>query len=345
MVRKLRSLLSSLLILLTAFTSMICHGAGTASLGALITGEDIERAALSGAAGSVLTATFMDVLNDGVVERAAEQHLKGPDGVTPEARQRFLSAINAEGQLNAQIAGMASVLAAGLLRLDPHTAQQMSQLTAHNNCWPALVRLGLAVLTTYSLDDYFHTPRSGLLDPDMWVDAGLITLSFGGASVATKGAQLTNQGMRYVQSFFGRMVRTPVHKPILSESQMVRAAWQPQFWSRGTNYTFRGQTNKVYQRNDLIDLNRVDAKGRTSTELMRRGLAPIGPDGQSINLHHTLQRQGSPLTELTQTFHQEYSKVIHINPSTIPSGIDRIAFDQWRAEYWQTRLIELLGTK
>jgi RHS repeat-associated protein len=94
---------------------------------------------------------------------------------------------------------------------------------------------------------------------------------------------------------------------------------------------------RVYQRNDLIDTALVDARGRSNLERMQRGLAPIGPDGQSINLHHTIQTADSPLAEMTATFHQDNSAVIHINPNTIPSGIDRDAFEAYRRAYWINR--------
>ena len=102
-----------------------------------------------------------------------------------------------------------------------------------------------------------------------------------------------------------------------------------------TTSEFNG--TRVYQRNDLIDTALVDARGRSNLERMQQGLAPIGPDGQSINLHHTIQSADSPLAEMTATFHQENSAVIHINPNTTPSGIDRGAFDAFRRDYWINR--------
>jgi A nuclease of the HNH/ENDO VII superfamily with conserved LHH len=70
---------------------------------------------------------------------------------------------------------------------------------------------------------------------------------------------------------------------------------------------------------------------------MQMGRAPIGPDGESLNLHHLLQTQDGPLAEMTQTFHQQNSSIIHINPNTIPSGINRPVFDAWRQQYWMNR--------
>lgn len=53
------------------------------------------------------------------------------------------------------------------------------------------------------------------------------------------------------------------------------------------------------------------------------GLAPLGADGQPIVLHHVLQTQNGPLLELTTTQHREASRILHINPNTVPSGINR----------------------
>ncbi|MCK1970555.1 VENN motif pre-toxin domain-containing protein [Franconibacter sp. IITDAS19] len=116
------------------------------------------------------------------------------------------------------------------------------------------------------------------------------------------------------------------------------------FWS-AEPVEFSG--NKVYQRNDLFDPNHVFSwkeKGKTVTgtniERMASGRAPIGADGKSVNLHHMTQSQNGPIAEVTQSFHQKNSAVIHINPNTIPSGINRPVFDKWKSQYWQQRAAE-----
>jgi hypothetical protein len=88
---------------------------------------------------------------------------------------------------------------------------------------------------------------------------------------------------------------------------------------------------------DLIDPLRKDNFGLTNVERMERGLGPIGPDGKTINVHHMLQTQDGPVAELTQEFHQKYSRIIHINPPSIRSGIDGNDFDKWRIAYWKNR--------
>ncbi|MEM6050316.1 HNH/ENDO VII family nuclease [Erwinia sp. P7711] len=95
--------------------------------------------------------------------------------------------------------------------------------------------------------------------------------------------------------------------------------------------------NKVYQRNDLFDPNAVDSRGRSNIQRMEKGLAPLDANGQSVNLHHMLQKQDGPIAEVTQSFHKDNHSVIHINDNSIPSGIDRNEFNKWRSDYWKQR--------
>jgi len=95
---------------------------------------------------------------------------------------------------------------------------------------------------------------------------------------------------------------------------------------------------RVFQRDDLIDPMRTHPKtGETSLSLMERGKAAIGPDGKPIVLHHTIQRQGYPMAEVSGTFHEKNHSIIHVNPSKIPSGIPRKVHGNWRDRYWLER--------
>lgn len=111
--------------------------------------------------------------------------------------------------------------------------------------------------------------------------------------------------------------------------------WESQYWTK--NVEFEGR--KVYQRDDLIDPNFKGTDGKTNLERMQSGLAPIGPDGKSIELHHMLQTDPGPIAEVTSTFHREYFDALHINipSSEFPSGIDRNIFGAWRKQYWKFR--------
>jgi RHS repeat-associated protein len=112
------------------------------------------------------------------------------------------------------------------------------------------------------------------------------------------------------------------------------AATLKRFWDKSLKF----QGNKVFQRNDLIDPGKIDPKtGLSNLDLMKAGRAPIGPDDKPINLHHMIQKHNGAIAEMTQTFHQKNSKIIHINPSSTPSGINRAEFNKWRARYWRER--------
>jgi len=133
----------------------------------------------------------------------------------------------------------------------------------------------------------------------------------------------------------GRGEQTPlwVHNDCGGNLRKVTTAHSRRFWKD----VFEFQGSKVYQRHDLIDAKRIDARGRTNLERMGRGLAPIGPDGMPIVLHHMLQTGDGPLAEMLQTFHKRHASIIHINSNAIPSGIDRPTFEAWRQRYWRNR--------
>lgn len=99
---------------------------------------------------------------------------------------------------------------------------------------------------------------------------------------------------------------------------------------------------KVYQRDDLIDPNRVGPDGRTNLELMQNGEAPYGPDGKRIHLHHMTQEDNSPVAEVTQSFHDKYRSIIHIDPPTVRTRINRVKFRPVRKNYWKTRANDFL---
>lgn len=128
------------------------------------------------------------------------------------------------------------------------------------------------------------------------------------------------------------IIKAKTHGAYKGASNPVESSGR-KFWTNKVEHN----GTKVYQRNDIIDPNRVDKMGRTNIERMEQGLAPLGSDGKSVNLHHMTQTNDSAIAEVTQTFHQQNKGVIHINPNTIPSGIDRNTFNSWRKSYWKNR--------
>lgn len=139
-----------------------------------------------------------------------------------------------------------------------------------------------------------------------------------------------------------------VHNPLtwidplgLAECPPIGNGQKRKFW-KSDPVEFNG--NKVYQRDDLFDPNRMTTwreKGKvirgTNVERMATGRAPVGHDGNAVNLHHMLQTQNGPIAEMSQTCHKTNYGIIHINPNAIPSGIYRSAFNAWREQYWINR--------
>ncbi|GHA70168.1 RHS repeat-associated core domain-containing protein [Cognatilysobacter bugurensis] len=135
----------------------------------------------------------------------------------------------------------------------------------------------------------------------------------------------------------------------------------------------------VYQRDDLFDPQRKSAwkdpvtgqwKRGSNLDRMGDGLAPIGTDGKSVQLHHLTQteintftgQRGSLVEILTDT-HQNHSRILHYpfprDPNrpkqTLPrypsfrknadgtaSALDK-QFNDFRTAYWKRRAADLLS--
>ncbi|MDE6349446.1 MAG: HNH/ENDO VII family nuclease [Treponemataceae bacterium] len=82
---------------------------------------------------------------------------------------------------------------------------------------------------------------------------------------------------------------------------------------------------------------------RSNIERMKKGIAPIGPDEKSVNLHHTKQTMDGSVQELTATKHQENYMSLHSNTGQSSSLINRQEFAKWRRDYWKTRANDFLN--
>jgi hypothetical protein len=89
----------------------------------------------------------------------------------------------------------------------------------------------------------------------------------------------------------------------------------------------------VIQNDDLIDpLEKKFTLGygrETNLQRMQRGVAPIGPDGKSVNIHH-INQKNKVVQEMSATYHQQNFSVLHPRGQK-PSLIDRITFGAWRS--------------
>lgn len=97
---------------------------------------------------------------------------------------------------------------------------------------------------------------------------------------------------------------------------------------------------ECYVRDD-IDWRRADGLGQTNAERAQQGLAPLDTQGRPYELHHVQQKNEGILAELTQPEHRGagIDRVLHDPTKT--SEIDRVEFDNIRADHWRARAAEV----
>lgn len=82
---------------------------------------------------------------------------------------------------------------------------------------------------------------------------------------------------------------------------------------------------------------------------MLSGKAPIGNDGNPVQLHHILQQEIGPLVEIREMTHEEYSRTLHGLGGKGTSFrndpvLDR-QFKNFKKKYWKWRARTYLERK
>jgi hypothetical protein len=99
---------------------------------------------------------------------------------------------------------------------------------------------------------------------------------------------------------------------------------------RDSNY---GQEDKYYEDSECCFSECLNCGGKLFVILYFKACSL----SEVLGIGLEAQRNDSPIADMTQTFHQQNSSVIHINPNTIPSGINRSQFYTWRSNCWSQR--------
>ncbi|GAA5109612.1 DUF637 domain-containing protein [Bartonella jaculi] len=138
----------------------------------------------------------------------------------------------------------------------------------------------------------------------------------------------------------GDLAKLAARKELTKEAAKEKKLWLKKKPTKFTDSKF-GQTYKIYWRDDLFDPNRISywmVQGEkvwgNNIERMKAERAPIGFDDKSVELHHLNQTPDGPLAAVSHEFHKKYTSVIHNNPKTHQSLIDRKKFDKQREEFW-----------
>ncbi|MEM8940478.1 MAG: HNH/ENDO VII family nuclease, partial [Bacteroidota bacterium] len=121
----------------------------------------------------------------------------------------------------------------------------------------------------------------------------------------------------------------------------------PGFFGEVTLGTLLGGLNKIDNlsivskvngaSDDLLQGGNRLSNDRLNAAPDKRGNAPIGDDGNIIELHYRNQTSNGPIDEMTRTDHRggsNFSKN-HSNTGQQKSNIDRKKFNQLRKQHWQ----------
>ena len=140
-------------------------------------------------------------------------------------------------------------------------------------------------------------------------------------TIPEKLRDMIDNGLLNAEKYFKTLGITDLEKSLLNDAKIDRS---------------NGKI--VAKRNNTFDPTYKDALGRTNKERMENGLAPIGIDDKSLELHHLKQKDNGVMIELTNKEHNENSKALH--KYRTQSEIDRIEFNNWKRKYWKERAKE-----
>ena len=105
-----------------------------------------------------------------------------------------------------------------------------------------------------------------------------------------------------------------------------------------------GEVNgRIVLKDNSIDINLKDEKGRTNLERMEKGLATIDENGKPYNLHHIGQNSDSPLAELKDEVHKKNDAILHdkSKPTEVHGSNSEVNWDKERSEHWKARAEEI----
>jgi hypothetical protein len=114
---------------------------------------------------------------------------------------------------------------------------------------------------------------------------------------------------------------------------------------RWTPKEVNGRT--VYQARDIFDPAKRSSwqdpvtgqwKRGSNVQRMADGLAPIGRDGKSVNLHHLLQQEPGALAEVPSSLHSKLPhKMRGAGESFRNDPVLKQQYEDFRGEYWRMR--------
>ena len=106
--------------------------------------------------------------------------------------------------------------------------------------------------------------------------------------------------------------------------------------------TERDVSRRVYQRDSIMDMSGENAAENIAR--MKRGSAPIGLDGNSVELHHLLQMEPGPLAEMLESTHSKYKQLHKLGGYKMSFRNDPTLdkqFKNFKRRYWKWRASQM----
>lgn len=194
-------------------------------------------------------------------------------------------------------------------------------------------RVGQLGPGSVSPDVYDALMRAGAIDPDLGAGISPVPDLGAEASVDAPSVQAAPETLRVEE--------TETEVQVLDSEGNVLTTMRPEEYAifNKAGLTPQMVNGRVcFLRND-IDPNYTDAMGRTNSQRMAQGLAPLdSATGQPIELHHVGQKQDGPLAELTMEEHRMTPNNIILHPTRNGSEVEHgNDWNQEKASHWKAR--------
>ena len=142
-----------------------------------------------------------------------------------------------------------------------------------------------------------------------------------------------NEGVKFLEKNGAE-----IFKSGLSSTRRRMTNLEIQFVESGRKAKIGGK--EFIKRDVIFNPNYIDGMQRSNIDRMKLGLAPIGKDGNPVNLHHMKQYNDGLICELSQGEHNEYSDILHRYLGRSESEIDRSKFNRIKSDYWKRRVYD-----
>lgn len=198
------------------------------------------------------------------------------------------------------------------------------------------------------------------IDDEAEVDFKKIAKDMGMGALVSGVIFFVSDILKDVSNYIGKEQDEEIRRVEFSEKKLLTDEEKHRIkeatgWSDETIDCFRSMEEyEIYKKADLqeveiggkkalirkdIDWSRIDEKGRTNEERIKRGLAPLDRDGNSIELHHVGQHADSPLAELTFKEHRADGNdtILHDKKKQTETHGEGSNWDNDRQNYWRGR--------